>query len=134
MTCSHCGELKHLERNGNCASCNHALRRAERMKAPEPSQPIAKVSAKQSKALNQYAKIRQKFLLGKWCAYHGKPCLPTDIHHAMGRVGFADDQEIPLLLDVRYFIPLCREAHKYIEENPKFAKENGYSESRLGML
>lgn len=131
MICGICGLDGHLERNGNHATCNAAIRKAERMKAPEPSAPIAKVSEKQGKLLKHYAKIRQKFLLNKWCAYHGKPCLPTDIHHAMGRVGFADDQEIPLLVDVRYFVPVCREAHRWIEEHPKEAKEQGYSESRL---
>lgn len=131
MICPQCNEWKPLERSGLCASCAAAIRKAERMKAPEPPAPIAKVSEKQGKLLKHYAKIRQKFLLNKWCAYHGKPCLPTDIHHAMGRVGFADDQEIPLLVDVRYFVPVCREAHLWIEEHPKQAKERGYSESRL---
>jgi hypothetical protein len=131
MTCSICGEFKPLERNGNCASCNALARKAGRVKIPKEPTPIKKVSEKQSKLLTQYAKIRQKFLLNKWCAYHGKPCLPTDIHHAMGRIGFADDKEIPLLLDTRYFVPLCRDAHRWIEEHPKEAKEQGYSYSRL---
>jgi hypothetical protein len=131
MICPQCNEWKPLERSGVCASCAAAIRKAERKKAPAASDPIAKVSQKQSKMLNQYAKIRQKFLLNKWCAYHGKPCLPTDIHHAMGRVGFADDKEIPLLIDIRYFVPVCREAHRWIEEHPREAKEQGYSESRL---
>jgi hypothetical protein len=49
----------------------------------------------------------------------------------MGRVGFADDKGIPLLIDVRYFVPVCREAHRMIEENPKMAKDKGYSYSRI---
>jgi hypothetical protein len=99
--------------------------------APKDKAPIEKVSVKMGKQLTQYAALKKKFMLGRWCAYHGKPCLPTDVHHSKGRTGFADDKEIPLLLDVRYWIAVCSEAHKYIEMNPVFAKENGYSESRL---
>lgn len=131
MICPQCNEWKPLERSGLCASCAAAIRKAERMRAPEPGQPIAKVSEKRGKELQQYAKLRQKFLLNKWCAYHGKPCLPTDVHHQMGRVGFADDKEIPLLLDVRYWIPVCRAAHNWITEHSKEAVEQGYSFSRL---
>jgi hypothetical protein len=131
MICATCGEFKPLERNGNCASCNAFARKIDRVKAPKDAEPINKVSKKHDLLLKQYAIIRKKFLLKKWCAYHGKPCLPTDIHHAMGRVGFADDKEIPLLIDVRYFVPVCREGHRIIEENPKMAKEKGYSYSRI---
>jgi hypothetical protein len=130
MFCS-CGSNKIENKELNlCASCNKFNRKSEKVTVKD-AEPIQKVSEKQKKLLSQYATLKKKFMLGTWCAYHGKPCLPTDIHHAKGRIGFADDQEIPLLIDVRYFVPLCREAHKFIEENPKYAKENGYSESRL---
>lgn len=130
MICATCEEFKPLERNGHCATCNALNRRIDRAKAVEPKKPIAKVSKALAKEREVYAKLRQKFLLNKWCAYHGRPCIPTDIHHAAGRVG-VNEKGIPRLLDVETFVPLCSEAHRYIEENPKFAKENGYSESRL---
>jgi hypothetical protein len=114
-----------------CATCLQLERRADRVKMPSDPDPIKKVSQSQAKLLSQYAVIKKRFMLNRWCAYHGKPCLPTDIHHAKGRVGFADEQEIPLLLDVRYFVPVCRVGHDYIEANPQFAKDNGFSESRL---
>jgi hypothetical protein len=130
-TIKDCSCGKRCEGNtDHCSSCNRLLRKADKVTVKD-AEPIQKVSEKQGKLLSKYAQLKKKFMLGRWCAYHGKPCLPTDIHHAKGRIGFADDQEIPLLVDVRYFVPLCREAHKFIEENPKFAKENGYSESRL---
>jgi hypothetical protein len=131
MICTGCGSLKIENRELSlCSSCNRLNRKAEKITVKD-AEPISKVSDKQRKLLNQYAVLKKKFMLNRWCAYHGNPCLPTDIHHAKGRIGFADEKEIPLLLDTRFFVPLCREAHKFIEENPKFAKEHGYSESRL---
>ena len=133
MICE-CGSDK-TERNGKCASCNRMERKAAALKLPDDPKPIAKVSDSQSKLLARYNQIRKKFLFGRWCAYHGKPCIPTTVHHAYGRIGFIDEEArergVPALVDVRGFIPLCLEAHKYIEEHPQFAKENGYSESRL---
>lgn len=59
----------------------------------------------------------------------------TDVHHRAGRVGFADEwaivNNIPLLLDTRFWIALSREAHQYVETHPEWAKENGYSLNRL---
>lgn len=130
MICGICGEFKPLERNGNCATCNKLRRIQDRAKAAPEPKPIAKVSQGKAKELQQYAKLRQKFLNGRWCAYHGKPCIPTEVHHAAGRVG-VNEKGVPRLLDVENFIALCREAHEYIEKNPQWAKDNNYSESRL---
>jgi hypothetical protein len=128
--CGICGKPVENRDTGKCASCSALDRRLDRAKAVDVK-PIKKVSKALAKEREVYARLRQKFLLNKWCAYHGRPCLPTEVHHAMGRVGFADDKEIPLLLDVRFFIPVCRQAHEWIEANPKEAKELGYTESRL---
>jgi uncharacterized Zn finger protein (UPF0148 family) len=128
IECVQCGNPK-VENNGLCASCAHALRKAER-KVIKEKEPINKVSDKRGKELNQYANIRKKFLLNRWCQMHGQPCLPTEIHHAKGRTG-VDENGVPMLLVVKYFVPVCAEAHRQIEEHPKWAKENGYSESRL---
>jgi len=103
------------------------------MTLKEPK-PINKVSEKIDKNLKQYAVMRKKFLLNRWCAVHHRPCVPSQIHHMMGRVGFADEKEIPLLIDVRFWIAVCPEAHKEITEKPKWAIENGYSYSRLAKI
>ena len=59
----------------------------------------------------------------------------TDIHHKMGRIGYADEwarqENIPLLLDVRFWLAVSRKGHQMIEENPEWAKENNYSIDRL---
>lgn len=125
-----CGKISENRETGECASCGAARRKAERMTVKQRT-PINKVSEKRGKELNQYATLKAKFILNKWCAYHGKPCLPVDIHHQMGRIGFADDKEIPLLLDTRYWIPVCRIAHNWITEHSTEAIELGYSFSRL---
>lgn len=127
--CIQCGNPK-VESSGLCASCAHAIRKAERMQVKDRT-PVNKVSEKRKVGLSYYRVLRKKFLLNKWCAYHGRPCLPTEIHHQMGRVGFADDKEIPLLLDVRYFIPVCHEAHEWITQHTKEAIEQGFSYSRI---
>jgi hypothetical protein len=98
-------------------------------KAVDPK-PIKKVSKGLAKEREVYARLRQKFLLGRWCALHGQPCIPTEVHHAAGRTG-VNEKGIPRLLDAENFVALCSEGHKYIETHPQFAKTNGYSESRL---
>jgi hypothetical protein len=129
-----CGRRCENAISEECASCAGARRKAERRRLAE-KKPPKKTSAKKQNEIDQYAVLRQAFLLRKWCAVHGKPCLPTDVHHSRGRVGYADeiarDKGIPALIDIRYFIPVCREAHRQIENDPIWAKENGYSESRI---
>lgn len=131
--CIQCGNPK-VESNGLCASCAHAIRKAERMQVKDRT-PVNKVSEKHGKDLNQYAPMKKKFLLGKWCAVHGKPCLPNTIHHMAGRVGFIDDwareRNIPALLDIRYWLPACLEGHQQITDKSAWAVEQGFTVSRL---
>jgi hypothetical protein len=107
------------------------FRAADLAKMPADPKPVKKVSDVQSKLLARYVQMKKKFMLNRWCAYHGHGCIPTDVHHQRGKVGFADDQEIPLLLDTRYWIAVCRQAHTWIEQHPTEAKAQGYSEDRL---
>jgi hypothetical protein len=113
---------------GECASCGSARRKAERRKVPV-KKPIKKVSDKKKNDLDQYAVLRNAFLLRKWCAVHGKPCIPTDVHHRRGKVG-TTEQGIPRLLDITEWIPVCREAHDWITEHSKEAIDQGYSKPR----
>jgi len=48
----------------------------------------------------------------------------TDIHHKKGRIG-------KLYLETTFWIALSREGHRMVEENPEWAKEQGYSLDRL---
>lgn len=86
---------------------------------------IPKVSEKRKIDNLKYSAQRIVFLgkpENKICPITGWPT--TEIHHKKGRIG-------DLFLDERYWIALSREGHQYVEENPEWAKENGYSLDRL---
>lgn len=90
--------------------------------------PIKRINHKSKKRIEQekiYTQLRKAFLNKKEnriCPIKGT--LTTDVHHKKGRIG-------NLLLDTNYWIALSREGHIKVEENPIWAKENGYSLSRL---
>lgn len=89
--------------------------------------PIPKVSQKQVERLAQYRKVRDQFMKEHpncQARLDGCTIKATDTHHAKGKVG-------DLLTDKRYFKALCRSCHSYIEINPNFAKEKGFSLNRL---
>lgn len=98
--------------------------------------PIPKVSKKRAIENAKYTVKRLEFLgkpENRICPVTGQEA--TDVHHKMGRVGFADQwariNNIPLLLDVRFWLAVSREGHNKIEMNPEWAKEKGYSQNRL---
>lgn len=87
--------------------------------------PINKVSDKRKIENAKYSVLRIEFLGKKEnqiCPITGWST--TDIHHKKGRIG-------DLFLDTRYWIALSREGHQHVEDNPEWAKENGYSLDRL---
>jgi len=99
---------------------------ANQNKAAKPiRKPIQPISDKRKKETAQYLKKRIEFLEkpeNRICPVTGKPT--TEVHHKCGRVG-------KLYLDENYWLAVSREGHQIIELNPEWAKENGYSESRL---
>jgi len=62
------------------------------------------------------------FLEGKRCPITGG--IATEVHHMKGREGV-------MLLDTKYWLAVSREGHVKIELNPEWAKEMGFSVSRL---
>jgi hypothetical protein len=106
------------------------MRKADRKKAVV-KKPIKKISDKKRTEVEQYSVLRESFLLRKWCAVHGNPCIPTQVHHQKGREGFCDDiarhKGIPALLDIRYWIPVCPQAHEQITKDSTWAISKGYS-------
>jgi hypothetical protein len=118
-----------------CASCNRLERKAAAMKIPDDPEPIKKVSDNQSKLLARYNAKRKAWLRGKKCAVHPDCKEPLTCHHMHGRIGYADEYareiDLPLLLDERFWLPVCIEAHNYIETHPKWAFENQYSFKRV---
>jgi uncharacterized Zn finger protein (UPF0148 family) len=135
MTCVECGSPKIENRDLQlCASCGAAHRKAERMKAPEQGKPIEKASVNMKGKLGKYAGKKARWIKGKKCAvYPSQPA--TEIHHMMGRVGFADEwareNDMPLMLDERFWLPVSHEAHVKITNDSKWAWENQYSFKRV---
>ena len=135
MPCLDCGTLK-TESNGRCGSCNRLNRKLEE-KAQEPLKnqvPIKKRSDKMSGLIARYMAQKLIWIRGKKCAvFPDKQAI--DVHHKQGRVGYADEwareQDIPLLLDERFWLPVSRDGHTKIEMNPDWAKKKGFSLDRL---
>jgi len=105
---------------------------------PEKKKPkaIPKVSKKREIENAKYSVLRIEFLgkpENKICPITKQPT--TEVHHKCGRIGYADEwarlNNVPLLIDVRYFLGVSRNGHRWIEENPAEAKELGYSVDRL---
>ncbi len=102
--------------SGLCASHSKALRKVVQS-------PIKKASIKLSKKLLTYSERAKEFIKNKRCAVY--PQLKAEeVHHKRGRTG-------DLLLDEAHWLPVSRKGHVKIEMNPRWAKEMGYSESRL---
>lgn len=105
-------------------------------KEVKPRKPLPKISKKRAVENAKYTVSKIQFMSkpeNKVCPVTGQPT--TDIHHKMGRVGFADSyariNNITLLLDTRFWLAVSRDGHRQIEESPIWAKENGYSLNRL---
>lgn len=94
---------------------------------PKKKTKIKKVSDKRKKLNAEYSTLIKVWKEGKFCKRCGNGDI--DVHHSHGKVGKVND--IPLLLYVPYFVPLCRPCHRYIEDHPDYAYANGYSVKRL---
>lgn len=125
LICKGCMEFRPIENRdlALCASCNKDRRDTDDEIWP---------------------KVRLMFL--DWCVDHdikspidGSPItIHSDIHHKMGRTGFADtwafQQDITLHIDPRFFLAASRPDHRYIEDHRTWAIEKGYTLPRTGVL
>lgn len=84
-------------------------------------------SRKRQKEEVEYSRKRKIFLQDNpVCQMNIPGCTgnATDVHHKAGRNG--DDY-----LDVSKWKPACRSCHTWVENNPKEARELGFSSSKL---
>lgn len=91
----------------------------------KPAVKIKDESGGQKDANKEYKKLAKVFItLHPRCQV--KDCKrPSEcIHHMKGRVG-------DLLTDTKWFLAVCLPCHQKIEQHPSWAKEKGYSSSRL---
>ncbi len=101
---------------GLCASHSKAMRKIV-------TTPLKRVAEKTQKKANLYYEKSREFIKNKRCVVY--PMLKAEeVHHKRGRVG-------DLLLDETHWLPVSRKGHVKIEMNPRWAKEMGFSESRL---
>lgn len=84
-------------------------------------------STKRAAQERLYLKRSRQWLEGKACRLHADEGVlhpATECHHAKGRIG-------ALLLDERFWVPLCHSAHEYVTTHPAEAIARGYSVPRL---
>ena len=94
-------------------------------KAKKKPKPIKKVSDKRKVDNESYLLLRQMFLQkNPICQVDNCQLKSVQCHHKKGRVG--DNY-----LDTTTWLAVCNDHHHKIEMNPVWAKEQGYSESRL---
>lgn len=99
--------------------------RVHRTDEVKPTHKVTTMSDKRKELQKEYLKLRKEFLrLHPICAEAECKQPAVDIHHSAGKTG-------DMLIDVDFFIPLCRKHHQYYEVRPIEAKEKGISKSRL---
>lgn len=107
--------------------CNYCHRFWDGKKAPEKKvYKIAKESKKRKDENKEYSKERKEYLkVNNKCMAGLDGCkkVATQIHHRKGRVG-------KLLTDTKYWLPVCEDCHRKIEDNPQMAYEKGLSVKR----
>ncbi len=111
-----CGKPLENRDNGLCASHNKALRQTVKI-------PLKKVSDKMKNKLSAYRESSRQFLMGKRCAVYST-FKATEVHHIKGRTE-------EFLMDKKYWLPVSRKGHVFIEMNPEEARRRGWTVSRL---
>lgn len=102
-----------------------STRHSEReQKEPKAKKAIPKKSKKLIDAEKIYGKVRKAYLQSYPYCETNCGMGASQIHHRKGRIG-------ALLTDSKFFMSVCIECHKWIEEHPLEAKEKGYSLNRL---
>lgn len=121
-----------------CASCETLDRKGARVEVSDGNKAINKMSAKSGKVNQRYLTRLRTWKKGKKCEAHFVHDCSTVItcHHMCGKGNhyhdeWAEENDVPLTCDERFWKPLCLNAHAYITEHSKFAWENGYSFKRI---
>lgn len=120
--CAGCNELKHIWKSHGkekyCKQCWYSI---------EKPKSISPVSAKRQVEMDTYSKLRDAFLIiNSYCKAKLQECTvkATDVHHKAGRIS-------ENYLKISNWLAVCRNCHRWIEDNPEAAKELNLSKSRL---
>lgn len=137
IECVECGN-PHVENQdlGLCATCNKLYRKTRQVKELTPPKPIKKRSDVMARMMAIYRPKAAKFLVGKMCAvFPGNKA--TEVHHMYTRSidDFADEwaieNNIPYLLDERFWLPVSEEGHRKITDDSAWAWQQGFSFKRV---
>lgn len=138
MICSICNEFKPLERSGMCASCAASIRKSGRVKVSDNGKSINRLSDKGKDIERRYLNRLRTWKKGKKCMARFKHDCGGGItcHHQFGRGKhfhdeLAEQNEIPLTLDERWWIPLCLNAHQIVTDDSELAWREGLSYKRV---
>jgi len=119
--CAGCDQMKNIwKSHGKEKYCKQCWYTIEKPKSIKP------VSIKMQATMDEYTKKRKAYLaLFSTCQATLVDCTggATDVHHMEGR-GENHNK-------VSTWLAVCRNCHRWIEENPAEAKELGFSRSRL---
>jgi hypothetical protein len=129
--CDNCNKPKLIWKNyGGKKWCKHCWSCHSSNVKQKPTVKTASIrprSSKKEKLDNIYSQQRKLFLTYKpMCEAHIPGIctqVSTDVHHKKGRLGGN-------YLDTTTWLSVCRACHDYIETNPLFAKEEGFSQNR----
>lgn len=84
-------------------------------------------SEKMSIRMKEYNKLRIQYL-SKFvrCAVYPQKA-STQIHHTRGRLG-------NMLCDIKWWLPVSQEGHRWIHDNPAEARTRGLDFSKFGIV
>jgi uncharacterized Zn finger protein (UPF0148 family) len=125
--CKQCGDKfipKYKTTEMFCSSICSVLYKKERYEG-EKKKPIKKVSDKRRSQLYTYSMMKKAYMDKHSVCIVCNTKDATDIHHMKGR-------ENKLLLDINYWLPVCRGCHRKITDDSTWAIRMGYSYKRNG--
>lgn len=117
-------------REGNtpyCSTCNYEQRRSDRQmsKPVKERKAVKKFTPKRKEQTTLYAQTVKTWIIGKRCSCCGDPA--TQCHHMKGRTN-------ELLMEKKYWLPVCHGCHRLITEDSAWAIKEGYSISRTATV
>lgn len=128
--CQHCFQLENCIEVGRIFLCDEHKELKQYQPKEKKVHKIKPRARRRVKQESEYTKAKKEYLEEhpdcECCIREQNEIInpATTIHHKKGRIE-------SLLCDKTYFLAACFDCHEFIEKNPEWAKQNGYSLSRL---
>jgi len=137
--CNVCGKEFKLSRTTDRYCTSECMHSDKKEKPLKPFKSINKVSKKQSILNAKYTVLRIEFLGhpdNQFCFIEGCNKKADTIEHTRGRKGYFDDwareNNIPLIIDVRFFKACCLFHNLELENNSELSKQYQLSKLHSG--